>query len=329
MRFHHVSEDLFSSQTAVRVLRSLVRAPAVSFTGREVAADSATPPVRALERLRRLEAFGLVQSRAAGRSRLWQLHAGHVLVPALAAWFDAEDTLLRRLAEQVREALAPLPFVRRVMLFGSVARGDERPDSDVDIFVLVDHEGNKHRTEEAVRALAERVRSTFTNPLRALIYDQREWERKAKLGVVRSIRTEGRTLVDKPHIKTQKLDRSQAGIYLRKAEEFLLAAKEASSRDDWNAVGLGAVHAVISACDAVTTAKLGIRSRDSDHEQAADLVRQVPSPEAPKKAEQALQVLQVKNQVEYEARLFEKKEALVASRQAERLVAWVRRELGP
>lgn len=34
-----------------------------------------------------------------------------------------------------------VPKGSRVLLFGSRARGDERPDSDFDILVLLDHEG--------------------------------------------------------------------------------------------------------------------------------------------------------------------------------------------
>lgn len=327
MRFNHVTEDLFSSQTTIRVLRTLLQNPMRPFTGRELAGESGAPPLRTLESLRKLAAQGLVQVREAGRSLMWSLVPDHALRPGLQSWFDFEREVRQSLLDDIRASLAPLPFVRRVVLFGSVARGDEQPNSDIDLFILVDHEGNKGAVEKALRPLRDRVQSTFTNPLRPLIYDQRELDRKRNLGVVRNIRKEGVALVEKQPIRTEKLDRSRARIYLQKAEEFARSMRQSAVRGDWNAVGLEAVHAVISAADAVTTAKLGLRSRAADHEEVVKLIRNLPSKQADAKAEQAQKVLEVKNLVEYEARTFEQAEAQATMKQAERFVIWARGEL--
>jgi predicted nucleotidyltransferase len=51
-----------------------------------------------------------------------------------------EDALLRRnreLLAGLRRALRTEPNVTFAMLFGSVARGDDRPDSDVDVMVVL------------------------------------------------------------------------------------------------------------------------------------------------------------------------------------------------
>ncbi len=42
---------------------------------------------------------------------------------------------------------------RRVIVFGSVVRGDARADSDIDLLVVLDHVDNSHR--DAVRILNE------------------------------------------------------------------------------------------------------------------------------------------------------------------------------
>jgi predicted nucleotidyltransferase len=46
-----------------------------------------------------------------------------------------ESSILTRLVEALVEALHPL----RIVLFGSAARGDARPDSDIDLFVEVEN----------------------------------------------------------------------------------------------------------------------------------------------------------------------------------------------
>lgn len=45
----------------------------------------------------------------------------------------SEDQLL---AEIVKRTLAAVPGVQKLILFGSCARGDARPDSDVDLIVI-------------------------------------------------------------------------------------------------------------------------------------------------------------------------------------------------
>ena len=43
------------------------------------------------------------------------------------------------LLAQLRAVLSQYPQVKAAYLFGSYARGDERPDSDVDVYVQIDH----------------------------------------------------------------------------------------------------------------------------------------------------------------------------------------------
>lgn len=51
-----------------------------------------------------------------------------------------EDT--KKILDEIRPELQRvLPKGARVLLFGSRARGDNRPDSDFDLLVLLDHEG--------------------------------------------------------------------------------------------------------------------------------------------------------------------------------------------
>jgi len=54
------------------------------------------------------------------------------MVREIAATQDREDVL-----QTLRRVAVPLlaPYARRIALFGSVARGDHRPDSDLDLLV--------------------------------------------------------------------------------------------------------------------------------------------------------------------------------------------------
>ncbi len=84
----------------------------------------------------------------------------------------------RRLAEWVDEAVADMVgAVRpvRVVLFGSVVRGDDGPDSDLDFLVIVEH-----LTEAERPALMSRLRLAIRAPVPVdvIVADEREFEKR-------------------------------------------------------------------------------------------------------------------------------------------------------
>jgi uncharacterized protein len=62
------------------------------------------------------------------------------------------------LLDRLRDALAGFPSVRLAVVFGSVARGEERPESDVDLGVRLDPDSSalRHEVEAALGRAAGR-----------------------------------------------------------------------------------------------------------------------------------------------------------------------------
>ncbi|CAN5902204.1 hypothetical protein BH23ACT12_BH23ACT12_04280 [soil metagenome] len=121
-----------------------------------------------------------------------------------------------------------------------------------------------------------------------------------------------------------KTPRAEARVYLDKAKQFsaeAIAAKEGSRND---AAMLNAVHAGISAADAVCVALAGRRSADPDHQRAADLLQEIGgrSKVLTANVKQLRMLLAKKNVVEYESRRASVKEASEAVKRADRLVDW-------
>jgi uncharacterized protein len=80
-----------------------------------------------------------------------------------------------------------------VVLYGSVARGEDGPDSDIDLLVVMPFTGRRH--DASVRILNE-LRD-LPVPIDVTIVDPAELEIESSVpGVVRSAMREGRILVD-------------------------------------------------------------------------------------------------------------------------------------
>jgi hypothetical protein len=112
---------------------------------------------------------------------------------------------------------------------------------------------------------------------------------------------------------------------LLKAEQFQETARDALGKRNWNAVGLNAVHAAISACDSITVYYKKIRSASDKHSDAVNLFLEVleNSSEAKRASKHLAWLINRKNLIEYESRLFYQKEAGESLKHMERFVSWV------
>ena len=126
--------------------------------------------------------------------------------------------------------------------------------------------------------------------------------------------------------KKVEVPRRDAPSYLAKSAEFQAAAERALGEGQRDAAMLNAIHAAISAADAVTVALAGVRSRDPDHQRAADLLDEVVggSGDGKTRVTQLRGLLERKNAVEYESRRTRAKEAADSVKRARRIVDWAR-----
>lgn len=190
MRFHRALDDVLGSPSGVRILRVLARFPAKEFTGRELARLAKVSPTRTMDNLARFLAHGLVERRSAGTSHLWRMVPGHALAGALRQLFRAESASLGSLERLLLRALEGVK-VERLVLFGSVARGDERPDSDVDLLVVVPTVVDKRAAGKALRDARRDVASLFGNNLSILLYTRREAAALEGSELMKNVRRDG------------------------------------------------------------------------------------------------------------------------------------------
>ncbi|MDP9222607.1 MAG: hypothetical protein M3P18_01905, partial [Actinomycetota bacterium] len=101
--------------------------------------------------------------------------------------------------------------------------------------------------------------------------------------------------------KAVEAPRSEARLYLAKAKQFSAEAAAAMKASRNDAAMLNAVHAAMSATDAVCVALAGRRSADPDHQRAPDLLQEIggKSTDVTNSAKQVRMLLAKKKVVEY------------------------------
>jgi predicted nucleotidyltransferase len=190
MRFHHQLDELLGNPTRVRILRELTRNPTQGFTGRELSRKVSRSPSMVITALEHLEDSGIVFREIAGRSHVWRLSREHVLGPLLSALFDGERHSIATLKADLETAIQNLP-VKRAWLFGSVARGDERPTSDVDLLVQVRRGADEERVRDSLSAISARFALRFGNPLSTLVTEDTDRRRRPVGRLMERVAQEG------------------------------------------------------------------------------------------------------------------------------------------
>ncbi len=146
MRLHAFLEDVLGSRAKVSVLRMLFKFKAKAFTGRELAESIRLTHTGVRRALRDLQASNLIRMEYHGRSNLITLNPDSYLYDVLQTLFDVEANTFYSFIQELKREI-PHGIVS-CAIFGSVARGTDEPDSDVDVLFITD-------AKEAVQRFVE------------------------------------------------------------------------------------------------------------------------------------------------------------------------------
>jgi predicted nucleotidyltransferase len=185
----HPLTALLGSVGHVRVLRALATDRLPQSAPQLAAAAGLTPQgtrgvLDVLARQRLVNALG------SGRTQLYELNAAHPLASSLAALFHDEQHRWDALMSSIRDVLDRHGAVSAAWLYGSVARGEDVPDSDVDIALVVRSQAVADQVREALMPLedAQQIRISLTaltaKDLAALDDDDPWWANVVREGRV-------------------------------------------------------------------------------------------------------------------------------------------------
>jgi len=126
-------EAVIPSQARIRLLGVLLLEPEGRFYVRELVARTGLPQGSVQRELARLAKAGIVTREASGRQVYYRANEQCPIVP------DLRSVLIKTvgLADAIRESIRPeAGAIRAAFIFGSFARAEPEPESDVDLFVI-------------------------------------------------------------------------------------------------------------------------------------------------------------------------------------------------
>ena len=180
--------EAMSSRTKTKVVRLLSSFPTKEFTGREIAGIIGVGHRAVDIALGDLVSLDIVTVRRIGRANVYTANGDSQRFLALASLFKEEARTKDALIEEIRRLI---PDVLSCVLFGSVARGEESLDSDVDLLVITD---NPRGLREALEDLRSNVAKRFSLHLAPIVLTPRQLREKWKAPFVVSATKDGRLI---------------------------------------------------------------------------------------------------------------------------------------
>lgn len=196
MKLQHTIEDMLGSKVKIGILRLLYRTRSM-YSGREISRLVSFSPTHTIANLRELEAAGLILRQRVGNTDLYQLNEKNSAVNGvLRPIYDWESGLLDELASMYVERLGDK--VVSIRLFGSVARGDEKPGSDVDLLLTLNDGADLHEVEETVVEIDLEAGQKLGRPVSTIFVTEKEYFKKVKgkQGFWRDIPREGKLIYE-------------------------------------------------------------------------------------------------------------------------------------
>ncbi len=184
MKLHKYLEHLLGNKIAISILRVLVHYKGRIFTIRRLAEDAKASHPEVSATLTELEKFGVVKIQPVGRAHQISLNEkSYLLKEIIEPVLQAEKNTLTKVISILKDHLNTKKIISSV-IFGSVSKGEEKEDSDIDVLVISDD--FDHATE-AIANASEDVALGFHTRVSPIIFTKKEFLSKRKGDLTRSI----------------------------------------------------------------------------------------------------------------------------------------------
>ena len=184
MLLHTYLEETLGNKIAISLLRTMIRYRAKIFTVRNLAELAGVSPNEAALTVHKFEDLGLITIQPIGRAYHLQLNEkSYILNKIVKPILDAEKNTMPELVRILKKHLNKKKIISAV-LFGSVVRGEEKPDSDIDLLVI---SNDRDVAISAVSDAALEVAEVLRGNLSHIVFSEKQIRAKKKDDLIRSI----------------------------------------------------------------------------------------------------------------------------------------------
>lgn len=188
MRFHGLYSNVLKSEVKLKIIEFLLNHEA-SMSEREIASILKVSHMSVNRTIRELAEMNLVAYMTIGKAHVWTVNRKSFAYKSMKRLMDKLKTMpdpLRELKRLIMHNLSGSP-VKRVVLFGSIVKNTERPDSDIDLFILVKNVRDQNNLEGSIEELSSACLDVFGNRLSPYILTEKQYKERQSLSIISEV----------------------------------------------------------------------------------------------------------------------------------------------
>lgn len=188
MKFNFSPEEIINSKIKIKIVTFLLNHEA-AMSEREIASVLNVSHMSINRMLKELAYINFVNFVTIGKAHLWKVNRGSYAFKTLSQLIKDISKIKEPLEDLKKTILEHLSgaTVKEVVLFGSVARGLESENSDIDIFILVQNLKMKKKIEPFIERLSNKCFDLYGNRLAPFILTEHEFKQRKNLSVIQEI----------------------------------------------------------------------------------------------------------------------------------------------
>lgn len=188
MQFELSLDKLIGSKAKIKILKYLFGQQA-SMSENELARVIKISPMTINRLMKELRELNLVSMERVGNANVWSVNKesyAYIALSKLMGEISSVPTPLEHLKQTLSNNI-PKELVKKAILYGSVAEGKSRVNSDIDLFILVKSQKEAEELTPYIDKLSILCLSLYGNRLAPYILTEAQLQEKKKLPLLKEI----------------------------------------------------------------------------------------------------------------------------------------------
>lgn len=190
MKFSADIIDLINSTQKIKIIEFLLNHKAF-MSEREIASVLSVSHMSVNRTMKALAGLNLTQNTVIGNSYLWRVNCKSYAFDVLSKIVSALSKLKYPLDDLKWFILKHLPkkMILKIVIFGSIAKQEEKASSDIDVFILVPNSKIKAEIGPFLEKLSLEILDRYGNAFSPYVLTERELKLKGKMRLISEIQS--------------------------------------------------------------------------------------------------------------------------------------------